>query len=102
MIARVPVYCFSITFTILGIKFSCNSDTIIDINYSTKIVEIEKEMKQWAKRILTPVGRLTILKTLLLSKLNNLIISQSGLSPNLLTASNTYFLAVSLILNIVE
>ena len=41
-------------FTILGIKFSCDLNTIVDINYNTKIIEIEKEMKQWAKRILTP------------------------------------------------
>ena len=62
-------------FTILGIKFSCNLDTIVDINYNVKLAEIEKEMKQWSKRILTPIGRLTVLKTLLISKLNHLIIS---------------------------
>ena len=62
-------------FTILGIKFSCNLDTIVDINYNVKLAEIEKEMKQWSKRILTPIGRLTVLKTLLISKLIHLIIS---------------------------
>ena len=62
-------------FTILGTKFSCNLDTIVDINYNVKLAEIEKEMKQWSKRILTPIGRLTVLKTLLISKLNHLIIS---------------------------
>ena len=48
-------------FTILGIKFSCNLNTMIDINYTIKLKEIEKEIKQWAKRILTPLGRLTVL-----------------------------------------
>ena len=62
-------------FTILDIKFSCNLDTVVDINYTTKLIEIEKEMKHWAKRILTPLGRLTVLKPLLKSKLNHLIIS---------------------------
>ena len=57
-------------FIILGIKFSCNLDTVVDINYSMKYIEIAKEMKRWSKRILTPLGRLTILKTLLISKFN--------------------------------
>ena len=56
-------------FTILGIKFSCNLDTLVDLNYNVKLAEIEKKMKQWSKRILTPIGRLTVLKTLLVSKL---------------------------------
>ena len=60
-------------FTILGIKFSCNLNTMVDINYTTKLKEIEKEIKQWARRILTPLGRLTVLKTLLISKLNRLM-----------------------------
>ena len=56
----------------LGIIFSCNLDTIIDVNYNTKIIEIEKEIKQRAKGILTPLGRLTVLKMLLVSKLNHI------------------------------
>ena len=40
-----------------------------------KYIEIAKEMKRWSKRILTPLGRLTILKTLLISKFNHLIIA---------------------------
>ena len=78
-------------FTILGIKFSCNLDTIIDINYNTKIIEIEKEMKQWAKRILTPLGRLTVLKTLLVSKLNHLIISLPNPSAVTISKLNKAF-----------
>ena len=43
-------------FDILGIKFSCNLDTIPKINYNEKIKEIKKEINQWSKRILTPLG----------------------------------------------
>ena len=74
--------------TILGIKFSCNLNTIVDINYNTKIIEIEKEMKQWAKRILTPLGRLSVLRTLLISKLNHLIISLPNPSADKITKWN--------------
>ena len=38
-------------FTILGIKFSCNLNTMVDINYTIKLKEIENEIKQWAKRM---------------------------------------------------
>ena len=62
-------------FVILGIKFSCNIDTIPEINYNEKVKEIRKEIKEWSKRILTPLGRLTIIKTLLIAKLNHLFIA---------------------------
>ena len=62
-------------FTILGIRFSCNLNNMIELNYKEKLSQIEKELKQWSKRILTPLGRITILKTLIISKLNHLFIS---------------------------
>ena len=62
-------------FVILGIKFSCNIDTIPEINYNEKVKEIRKEIKQWSKRILTPLRRITIIKTLLIAKLNHLFIA---------------------------
>ena len=75
-------------FIILGIKFSCNLDTVVDINYSMKYIEIAKEMKRWSKRILTPLGRLTILKTLLISKFNHLIIALPNPSANTISKLN--------------
>ena len=62
-------------FIILGIRFSCNLINMIELNYKEKLSQIEKELKQWSKRILTPLGRITILKTLIISKLNHLFIS---------------------------
>ena len=48
---------------------------MVELNYKEKLSQIEKELKQWSKRILTPLGRITILKTLIISKLNHLFIS---------------------------
>lgn len=62
-------------FTILGIKFSCNLEEMLDLNFKDKIKQIENELKLWSKRILTPFGRITILKTLIISKLNHLFIA---------------------------
>ena len=52
-------------FDILGIKFSCNIDTMVKIKYKDKIEQIEKELKICSKRKLTPFGRITVLKLLL-------------------------------------
>ena len=62
-------------FTLLGIKFSCNLHRMTEINFKDKITQLEKELKQWSKRILTPFGRITVLKTLIISKLNHLFIA---------------------------
>ena len=78
-------------FTILGIKFSCNLDTIVNLNNNVKLAEIEKEMKQWSKRNLTHIGRLTVLKTLLISKLNHLIISLPNPSVDQISKLNKIF-----------
>ena len=78
-------------FTILGIKFSCNLDLIIDINFREKIAQIEQEIKQWSKRILTPLGRITILKTLLVAKLNHLFIALLNPSDEMIKKLNALF-----------
>ena len=71
-------------FELLGIKFSCNLDTMIEINYKEKIEQIEKEIKQWSKRKLTSFGRITVLKTLIISKLNQLFIALPNPSDELI------------------
>ena len=48
---------------------------MIELNYKEKLSQIGKKLKQWSKQILTPLGRITILKTLIISKLNYLFIS---------------------------
>ena len=78
-------------FDILGIKFSCNIDTILEINYNEKIKEIKKEIKQWSRRILTPLGRITILKTLLIAKLNHLFITLPNPSIDTILSLNRIF-----------
>ena len=63
------------SFTILGIQFSCNLEEMLELNFKSKIMQINRELKQWSKRMLTPFGRITVIKTLLISKLNHLFIA---------------------------
>lgn len=78
-------------FTILGIKFSCNLDKMIKLNFEDKMKQIEHELKQWSKRILTPFGRITILKTLIISKFNHLFISLPNPPEELINTLNKMF-----------
>ena len=67
--------CWDKTFTILGIHFCTNLNNMVKINYEQKIEEIKKMLMSWSKRILTPLGKITVIKTLALSKINHLILS---------------------------
>ena len=53
-------------FTLLGIKFTLNLNDIVNINYKDKITQIRNEIKIWNKRNITPVGKITIIKSLFL------------------------------------
>ena len=63
------------TFTLLGIHFDVDLSRINFLNYDKKLVKIKSIIKQWSKRSLTPLGRLSIIKTLLISQLNHLFIA---------------------------
>lgn len=46
-----------------------NLNDCADINYTDKFVEIKQLYRVWVKRILTPLGRIAVLKSLILSKI---------------------------------
>lgn len=61
-------------FTLLGINFSVTISEIESLNYDNKLLEINKLIKSWNRRNLTVLGRITILKSLILSKLTFLLL----------------------------
>ena len=61
------------SFKLLGINFDPTLQNMKN-NYEEKIREIEKEINNWKHRFLTPLGRLVVVKTLLLSKLAHIAI----------------------------
>lgn len=63
------------TFIILGVKFNTNLQNMVDINYESKLEDIRKLLNCWSKRILTPFGKITVIKSLALSKISHLILS---------------------------
>ena len=56
-------------FKVLGIWFSNDLAECIAMNYNDKHLEIKQMYKIWLKRQITPLGRVAILKSLILSKL---------------------------------
>ena len=65
-------------FKILGIKFTTNIKEISEINFKNKLFEIKQIINRWMKRVITPLGRIAIIKSLLISKLNYLFLTLSN------------------------
>ena len=63
------------TFKTLGITFSTNIEEISHLNFNGKIDDVKREIARWKKRHLTPLGRITIIKTLIIPKLTYLFIN---------------------------
>ena len=60
------------TFTYLGIDFNTDLTKMQKSNFEKKFIEIKSLLKQWSKRNLTPIGRITVIKTFALPKLVHL------------------------------
>ena len=63
------------SFKLLGINFDVDLDKIVNINYNERILQIKKLIKIWSKRNLTVIGKITVVKTLILPVLNHLIVT---------------------------
>ena len=63
------------TFNLLGVEFTTNLHNITDININRKLTEMNNELYQWSKRDLTPFGKITVIKTLIISKIVHILIS---------------------------
>ena len=62
-------------FKLLGINLHINLDEIQRINFTDKIQKNKSLIQLWKRRYLTPLGKITVIKTLLLPILNHLFIS---------------------------
>jgi hypothetical protein len=62
-------------FTLLGIHFDVELENMIQLNYEPKYLHIKSLLKQWEKRFLTPIGKITVIKTLALPLLNHILMA---------------------------
>lgn len=66
-------------------------ENIVNINYNDKILQIKNIIKQWLKRNLIVIGRISVIKTLVLPILNHLIISLPNPSDSVFRNNNEIF-----------
>ena len=71
------------SFKVLGIIFSTDLAEIMNLNYNSKMFEIKQIINNWMKIISTPLGRIAIIKSLLISKLSYLPLTLPNPSDNI-------------------
>ena len=71
-------------FTLLGIKYSVDLQGMETLNFEPKFKKIERTMKSWSNKYLSPIGKITIIKSLIISKLNHLFLTLPNLNNGLL------------------
>ena len=62
-------------FTLLGLFFSTELSEMTKTNYEKAIVKAKQCLNSWRYRYLTPIGKITVVKTLILSKFTHLFMS---------------------------
>ena len=64
-----------VTFTVLGVVFSTYVLEIVTINFENKLNEMNEVLNAWTRRNLTPFGRITVMKSLAISKITHLLMN---------------------------
>jgi hypothetical protein len=78
-------------FKLLGIDFSLDLSSMPDLNFRKKIIDVSKILKSWQHRKLTLLGKVTVIKTLVLPKLIHLLTSLPNLKQSLFNDLNKLF-----------
>ena len=65
----------STDFVLLGISFSVDLASMIELNYNKYIQQTIDTINHWNKRYLTPLGKITVIKTFILSRFTHLFTS---------------------------
>lgn len=80
-----------VEFKLLGIIFHVDLDKMEQINFMEKIQKIRALVKLWRRRSLTPLGKITVIKCMLLPILNHLFISLPNPSDVIIKEINSLF-----------
>ena len=81
---------WSKTFTLLGIHFD-NKLEKMQSNFEVGVSKIEKLLSNWSYRFLTPFGKVTVLKSLALSKISHIALVIPNPSKDMLKRLNSTF-----------
>jgi len=78
-------------FTILGMTFNINMSKMEEINFVPKIAKVKNLLKIWQSRNLTPLGKITVIKTLVLPIITHLLTSLPDPSTNIIKEIESMF-----------
>ena len=53
-------------FKLLGLIFDVDLEKMIELNFNEKLKKVKNSLSHWKKRILTPIGRITVVKSILI------------------------------------
>ncbi|GFR65665.1 reverse transcriptase-like protein [Elysia marginata] len=80
------------SFTVLGAEFTTDLKDITKVNLTKKKKDnIERELQQWSKRKLTPFGKVTVIRTLMLAKIVHLLMALPDPDPATIIKLQTIF-----------
>ena len=77
------------SFEALGVKFDDKLEDM-NVNITEAIVKIKATLKSWKNRFLTPYGKITVIKSLVLSKLTHLVLIIPTLAKHVLREIDVY------------
>ena len=78
-------------FKLLGLNFHVDLDKMVDLNFKEKIQVIENKIKIWKRRYLSPLGKITVIKSLLIPTLTHLFISLPNPNATTIAQLNKIF-----------
>ena len=76
------------TFSILGVEFNKDLENLSDLNIEKKLADMQREINAWSKRDITPFGKVTIIKSLIISKIVHILIALPSPSTVLIKKIN--------------
>ena len=62
-------------FTVWGVMFSNDLHEIVPVHFQNKLNELRKVLHAWFRRSLTPFGKVTIFKLLIISRITCLLLN---------------------------
>ena len=77
-----------VTFNVLGVVFSADMHEMVPINSENKLNEMKKVLHAWSRRNLMLFGKISVIKTLVISKITHLLMNLPDPEENFLKELN--------------
>ena len=78
-------------FVLLGISFNVNISKMVAINYDKALLKMKSLINSWSKRNISTLGRITVLKTLIIPHINYPLLTLPSPSDEFLSNLNSLF-----------